>query len=63
MKIQITKELATKLIEEGKVQVKAHDPWWVIALKVLAYLVGLLLAGASTPAAVSSIVNLSGQIF
>ena len=63
MKIQITKELATKLIEEGKVQVKAHDPWWVIALKVLAYLVGLLLAGASTPAAVSSIIHLSGQIF
>lgn len=24
---------------------KSSDPWWVIALKVLAYLIGLLLAG------------------
>lgn len=24
------------------------DPWWVIALKVLAYLIGLLLAGLGT---------------
>lgn len=63
MKIQISKELANKLISEGKVQVKAHDPWWVIALKVLAYLVGLLLAGASTPATVRTIVDMSGVIF
>ena len=27
---------------------KAGDPWWVIVLKVLAYLIGLLLAGLGT---------------
>lgn len=27
---------------------KSSDPWWVIALKVLAYLIGLLLAGIGT---------------
>lgn len=25
-----------------------QDPWWVILLKVLAYLIGLLLAGIGT---------------
>lgn len=28
--------------------IKTNDPWWVIVLKVLAYLIGLLLAGAAT---------------
>ncbi len=27
---------------------KNNDPWWVIALKVLTYLIGLLLAGIGT---------------
>lgn len=26
----------------------SKDPWWVIVLKVLAYLIGLLLAGIGT---------------
>lgn len=29
-------------------KIKNNDPWWVIALKVLAYLIGLLLAGIGT---------------
>jgi hypothetical protein len=28
--------------------VKATDPWWVIVLKVIAYVIGLILAGAAT---------------
>lgn len=28
--------------------VRATDPWWVIVLKVLAYIIGLVLAGAAT---------------
>lgn len=27
---------------------KSNDPWWVIVLKVIAYLIGLLLAGIGT---------------
>lgn len=30
---------------------KGADPWWVIVLKTLAYLIGLILAGMGTPAA------------
>lgn len=28
--------------------VKATDPWWVIVLKVIAYVIGLVLAGVAT---------------
>lgn len=28
--------------------VKTSDPWWVIVLKVIAYVIGLVLAGAAT---------------
>lgn len=29
-------------------KVKVNDPWWVIVLKVIAYVIGLVLAGAAT---------------
>ena len=35
----------TKVKEAG---VKVSDSWWVIVLKVLAYAIGLLLAGSCT---------------
>jgi hypothetical protein len=28
--------------------VKANDPWWVIVLKVVSYIIGLILAGVVT---------------
>lgn len=34
---------------------KDKQPWWVVALKVLAYLIGLLLAGYGTPAAAATV--------
>lgn len=30
---------------------KGADPWWVLVLKTLAYLIGLILAGMGTPEA------------
>lgn len=52
MKIKLTKEQIEKILADPeKAQeagVKTNDPWWVIVLKVLAYLIGLLLAGAAT---------------
>ena len=32
----------------AKPSFNTNDPWWVIVLKVLAYLIGLLLAGIGT---------------
>ena len=36
---------------------KPATPWWVIALKTLAYLIGLLLAGYGTSAAAQTLLN------
>lgn len=59
MKIKLTKEQVNSILKDPdaviKAGVKVDDPWWVIALKVLAYLVGLLLAGAGTPAAAAMV--------
>lgn len=52
MKIKLTKEQIEKILADPeKAQeagVKTNDPWWVIVLKVIAYLIGLILAGAVT---------------
>lgn len=52
MKIKLSHEEITKILSDPikakKVGVKVSDPWWVIVLKVLAYAIGLLLAGGCT---------------
>lgn len=52
MKARISKEEIQRIvdnpIEAEKAKVKVTDPWWVIALKVVSYLIGLVLAGAAT---------------
>jgi len=52
MKLKLTKAQIEEILANPemaeKAGVKVNDPWWVIVLKVLAYLIGLLLAGAAT---------------
>lgn len=52
MKIKLSQDQVNEVLKDPKAVIKAgikvDDPWWVIALKVLAYLIGLLLAGAGT---------------
>ena len=52
MKIKLTKEQIEKILADPEqaqeIGIKTNDPWWVIVLKVLAYLIGLLLAGVAT---------------
>ena len=52
MKIKLTKQQIQEIISDPEkaqeIGIKTTDPWWVIVLKVLAYLIGLLLAGAAT---------------
>ena len=52
MKVKLNKEQIEKIIADPEkaraAGIKANDPWWVIVLKVIAYLIGLLLAGAAT---------------
>jgi len=52
MKIKLTKQQIENIIADPQkaqeIGIKTNDPWWVIILKVLAYLIGLLLAGVAT---------------
>lgn len=59
MKVKVTKEQIDKIIENPvlaeEAGIKVKDPWWVIVLKVAAYLIGLLLAGAGTASAATMV--------
>ena len=59
MKIKLSKQqIESILADPDKAQeagVKSKDPWWVVVLKVLAYLIGLLLGGAVTTSCASAL--------
>lgn len=52
MKVKLTKAQIEAILADPEAArqsgVKANDPWWVIVLKVIAYVIGLVLAGAAT---------------
>lgn len=52
MKVKLSKEQIQRIVENPeeaeKAKVSVSDPWWVIVVKVIAYVCGLLLAGACT---------------
>lgn len=52
MKVKLSKkQIEAILADPDKAQeagVKTNDPWWVIVLKIVAYAIGLILAGAVT---------------
>ena len=52
MKVKVTKEQVQKILQDPEAAqqsgIKVNDPWWVIVLKVVSYLIGLILAGAAT---------------
>lgn len=58
MKIKLTKQQIQEIIanpeKAQEAGIQTNDPWWVIVLKVLAYLIGLLLAGAATTSCVAA---------
>ena len=60
MKIKLSKEQIENIVADPeKAQeagLKINDPWWVVVLKVLAYVIGLLLGGTVTTSCVSHFV-------
>lgn len=58
MKVKLSKaqieEIVNDPVQALKAGVKANDPWWVIALKVVAYLIGLILGGVATTSCASA---------
>jgi len=59
MKIKLSQEQIESILEDPqKAQeagVTTKDPWWVIVLKVIAYILGLLLGGTATMSSASLI--------
>lgn len=55
MKIKLTTEQIQKIVEDpikaADAKIKVNDPWWIIVVKVIAYICGLILAGAVTSCA------------
>lgn len=60
MKIKLSKSQIESILSDPEkareAGVKTNDPRWVIVLKVLAYLIGLLLGGAMTTSCASYLV-------
>ena len=57
MKVKLTKQQIEEILADPEkaraAGVKTNDPWWVIVLKVVAYIIGLLLGGAATTSCAS----------
>lgn len=58
MKIKLSKQqIDSILADPEKAQeagVRTNDPWWVIVLKIIAYVIGLLLGGTITTVAANA---------
>lgn len=56
MKIKVTKEQVEKIVsdpeEAVKAGIKVGDKWWIIVLKAIAYIIGLILGGVATTSCV-----------
>ena len=52
MKIKLTTEQIQKIVDDpvkaSEAKLKVNDPWWLIVVKVISYICGLILAGAVT---------------
>lgn len=52
MKIKLTESQINAILNDPEkakeAKISVNDPWWVIVLKVVAYVIGLILAGAAT---------------
>lgn len=52
MKVKLSRKQVEAILADPEAAqqsgVNASDPWWVIMLKVIAYVIGLVLAGVAT---------------
>lgn len=53
---KLTEEQIREIAANPESKVDIADPWWIIVLKVVAYLIGLILAGTGTAAAANIII-------
>jgi hypothetical protein len=52
MKVKLTTEQIQKIVEDpvaaSEAKIKISDPWWLIVIKVIGYICGLIIAGSAT---------------
>ena len=57
MKIKLSQEQIENIVNDPvKAQqagLRVNDPWWIVVLKVIAYIIGLLLGGVVTTSCAS----------
>lgn len=58
MKVKLSKEQIEEIVNDPQkateAKIKVSDPWWVVVLKVVAYAIGLILAGSATSCAAAA---------
>ena len=52
---KLTEEQIREIAANPGSKVDIADPWWIVVLKVVAYLIGLILTGTGTAAAANII--------
>lgn len=61
MKIKLTTEQIQKIVDDpaaaSEAKIKITDPWWLIVIKVIAYICGLILAGSATASCAAAAVS------
>lgn len=59
MKVKVTQEQIDKILNDPEkaksAGIKVNDPWWVIVLKAIAYIIGLILGGVATTSCASMV--------
>lgn len=58
MKVKLTKQQIEDLAKNPESKVEVGDPWWLIVVKVLAYICGLILAGYGTTGAMTTLLGI-----
>ena len=62
MKIKLSKEQIKKIVDDPEAaaaaKIKVSDPWWVILLKIISYVCGLIAGGALTIACTTAMANI-----
>ena len=52
MKIKLSKQQIDQILADPEkaehAKIKVSDPWWLIIVKVISYICGLIMAGAAT---------------
>lgn len=61
MKVKLSRKQIEELAQNPDSKVDVNDPWWLIVLKVIAYAIGLIVAGMGTVEA-ANITGLTAMI-